>query len=102
MLISWDDVDRTEVAGWHPVKRSSRSDCGFPLSLLSPSTAKARRGGLFARPSIRARPAVHCGAHRLLILLTALGQVPLDPRLASFVASGALVLAIGVLMGSAL
>jgi hypothetical protein len=21
MLISWDDVDRTEVAGWHPVKR---------------------------------------------------------------------------------
>jgi hypothetical protein len=28
--------------------------------------------------------------------------MPLDPRLASFVASGALVLAIGVLMGSAL
>jgi hypothetical protein len=42
------------------------------------------------------------GLNRLLILLTALGQVPLDPRLASFVASGALVLAIGVLMGSAL
>jgi hypothetical protein len=38
----------------------------------------------------------------LLILLTALGQVPLDPRLAAFVASGALVLAIGVLIGSAL
>jgi hypothetical protein len=38
----------------------------------------------------------------LLIWLPALGQVPLDPRLAAFVASGSLLIAISVVIGSAL
>jgi hypothetical protein len=38
----------------------------------------------------------------VLILLTASVQALTDPRLASFIASGALVLAIGVVIGSVL
>jgi hypothetical protein len=49
MLISWDDVDRTEVAGWHPV-RGWRDACwivGDPaagISLRGIAAALADRG----------------------------------------------------------
>jgi len=72
-----------------------------PLCISQGLTGLAEGAFSRGRRSALARLFI-AGAHRLLILLTALGQVPLDPRLASFVASGALVLAIGVLMGSAL
>jgi hypothetical protein len=41
-------------------------------------------------------------ASAAMILLTALAQAVQDPRLASFVASGAIAIAIGVVVGSAL